>query len=215
MPAFADYCERPAVFVDAFGGRTNTVGGTRRAPPLGRPCRPKSISTEKETVKSFRYRLAMGVFVLGSFVGVANAEQVIVYEGPLDSSKQEITADFAVNRELGRAWIDVQIQSTDFVGAGVPDRAVIRKLVDGLYYDSARKQVLYKNATGLIVCAEDDTFLWMTSLKSTGKCRLTSSIEERKVDDGFNVHQQTVAEVVFDVQSPAPQQAAASERMSR
>ena len=166
-------------------------------------------------MKSFRRGLAMGVLAVGSFVGVANAEQVLVYKEPLDTSKEEISADFAVNRELGRAWIDVQIESRDDLGEGVPDRHVIMRSVDGLYYDSVRKQVLYRTANEPIVCAEENTFLWMTSLKSTGLCRLTSSTEHRKIDDGFNVHLQTVAEVVFDVQTSAPRQATASEGLAR
>jgi len=164
-------------------------------------------------MKSFRSKLIIGTFAVGCFVGVANAGQVIVYEGPVDNSK--ISADFAVNRELGRAWIDVQIESTKYLGEGLPEREVIMRSVAGLYYDSVRKQVLYQTANEPIVCAEDYTFLWMTSLKSTGQCKLTSNIEQRKIDDGFNVHQQPVAKVVFEVQSSAPQHASTSERMSR
>lgn len=153
----------------------------------------------------------VGALVLG-FVGVANAEQVIVYEAPLDGSNQQISADFAVNRKLGRAWVDVEVQGgvTGSEALFVPP---MEKQVDGLYYDSARKQVLYRTAAGPIVCAEDATTLGETHLKSTGNCRLIPSTERRPVDDGFDVREQTVAKVVFDAQSStAPQHAAAPGR---
>jgi len=159
-----------------------------------------------------RNRIAAAL-VVGSFVGVANASQIIVFEAPIDASKQQVSAEFGVNRELGRAWIDVKLQDTAYLGEGVPESEVIMRMLDGLYYDSARKQVLYRTAAETVVCAEDGTLLWTTYLKSTGNCRLTASTEQRKIDDGFNLHEQTVAKLVFDAQtSNAPQQAAAQPR---
>ncbi len=151
----------------------------------------------------------VGALVVG-FVGVSNAKQVTVYEAPLyDDSSQHISADFAVNRKLGRAWVDVEVQPA--VSGSEPQfDPPIEREVDGLYYDSARKQVLYRTDTGPIVCAEDATTLGGTYLKSTGNCRLIPSTERRSLDDGFEVHEQTVANVVLDAQTPtAPQQAAA------
>src|SRR5262249_8383348 len=80
---------------------------------------------------------------------------------------------------------------------------VIPKAIEGLHYDQARKQVLYRTGTEDIVCAEDATFLWSTYLKPTGRCLLTSLSEQRKMDDGFRIREQTVAEVVFQPQTSA------------
>ncbi len=86
---------------------------------------------------------------------------------------------------------------------------VISKQVEGLYYDSARKQVLYRTGNETVVCAEDATFLWSTSLKSTGQCLLTPRTEQRKIDDGFSIRERSVAKVVFEaLSSPASQHAA-------
>jgi hypothetical protein len=144
--------------------------------------------------------------MVGSFVGVANASHITVFEGPLDASKQEVSADFGVNRQLGRAWVDVEIRSTDFLGEGLPQVDVIMRPVDGLYYDATRKQVLYRTATESIVCAEDATLLWKTYLKSTGNCRLIPGKEQRKIDDGFNFHEQSVVKVVFDAHTSSARQ---------
>jgi len=135
-----------------------------------------------------------------SFVGVADAAQIIVFEAPLDNWDQKVSADFAANRELSRAWIDVYVGSTDALGEEPPVGQVISKAVEGLYYDPAHKQVRYRTATETIVCAEDATILWRTYLKSTGQCRLTPSSEQRKVDDGFKIREQTVAKIIFEAQ---------------
>src|SRR5215813_9696592 len=157
-------------------------------------------------MKSLRSKLVGALVGVAGGIGVANAEQVIVYEA-VGGSSQLVSASFAVKRELGRAWVDVQVQSSASSGEPVL-YPPIEKHVDGLYYDSARKQVLYRTATGPIVCAEDATALWATYLKSTGNCRLIPITEQRKIDDGFDVREQTVARVVLDVQATGAQHAA-------
>jgi hypothetical protein len=158
---------------------------------------PGVVIPMEEFMRSFRNKLAICALGVVSLAGVADAAQLIVFEAPLDNWRQEVSADFAVNRELGRAWIDVQVESTG-PGEEVPNREVISKAVDGLYYDPARKQVLYRTATANIVCAEDARFLWRTYLKATGQCLLTPLSEKRKVDDGFNIRERTVAKVVLE-----------------
>lgn len=159
-----------------------------------------------------RTTLAIAALVVGSFVPVANAAPVVVFERPLDMGDEEISANFGVARELGRAWVDVQLQSTNYLGEGLPPAYVIMRMVDGLYYDPMRRQVLYRTAAEPVVCAEDASFLWTTYLKSTGNCLLSSSTERRKIDDGFTVREKTVGKVVFDApasgslsQTAAPQ----------
>jgi hypothetical protein len=161
-------------------------------------------------MKSFKNKLTICAFAVVSFVGVADAAQRVVFEVPVDESRQEISADFAVNRELGRAWVDVKMNSTN-VGEEAQFPEVISKAVEGLYYDPYRKQVLYRTATESIVCAEDARFLWSTYLKATGRCLLTPVFEQRKVDDGFNIRKETLAKVVFEAQPSA----VAAERAAR
>jgi hypothetical protein len=116
-----------------------------------------------------------------------------VFERPLNSEDLD-AAHFNVDRELGRAWIEVVIIG-DYTVDEEPE--VVRRPLDGLYYDPARKQVIYRNGAKKIVCAEDSSFLGDTSLKETGQCQLRLSSEKRKVDDGFNVDEETVGKVVF------------------
>jgi len=156
----------------------------------------------------------MCALAFAALAGGADATQIIVFEAPFDNWNQGISAGFAANRELGRAWIDVQVETKSFGEDPLP-REVISKAVEGLYYDKDRKQVLYRTATETIVCAEDATFLWRTYLKSTGQCLLTPGTEQRKIDDGFNIRERTFAKVVFDTQtSTSSQQAASSTGMT-
>jgi hypothetical protein len=165
-------------------------------------------------MKLFTSRVAIGALVIGSFVGVANAAQLIVFEQPLNNWREEVSADFAANRELGRAWIEVEL-TTRALGEEGPTQEVIPKAVEGLYYDSARKQVLYRTGTETIVCAEDAVFLWRSYLKSTGQCLLTPRTEQRKMDDGFSIRERSVGKVVFEaLTSPASQHAASSKAMT-
>jgi hypothetical protein len=79
---------------------------------------------------------------------------------------------------------------------------VVRRALDGLYYDPASKQVIYRNGAKEIVCAEDSSFLGVTSLKETGRCELRLSSETRRIDDGFKVREETVGKVLFEARNP-------------
>jgi hypothetical protein len=123
----------------------------------------------------------------------AGAVSKTVFERPLNSKDLD-AAHFDVDRDLGRAWIDVVLIG-DYTVDEEPE--VVRQKLDGLYYDPARKQVIYRIGAKRIVCAEDSSTLGITSLKDTGQCQLRLSSEKRKVDDGFHVDEETVGKVVF------------------
>jgi hypothetical protein len=147
------------------------------------------------------HKITVGVLVLGCSVAVAEPAQIIVFERDLETSGEEISANFGVNRELGRAWIDVQIESMT-PADDEPLRLVISRPIEGLSYDSDRKQVLYRVGGETIVCAEDASILWRTYLKSTGRCQLRTVSERRKADDGFMIRDRIMARVVFETQTP-------------
>jgi len=155
--------------------------------------------------------ITIGVLALGCSVAVAEPAQIIVFEPDLELRGEEISANFSVNRELGRAWIDVQIESMTPID-DEPLRRVISRPIDGLSYDSARKQVLYRVGGETIVCAEDATILWRTYLKSTGQCPLRTVSERRKVDDGFSIRDRIMAKVVFEAQPTMASEHAAAMR---
>jgi hypothetical protein len=126
--------------------------------------------------------------------GAAGA--ITVFEKPLNH--ETLTAHFDVDRKLGRAWVDVMIEPSDYP-AREPD--VVRRKIDGLYYDATQKAVIYQNGTQKIVCAKDSSFLGMTSLNVTGQCILRASSKTQSVDDGFRPENEEVGKVVFEARN--------------
>jgi len=122
----------------------------------------------------------------------APASQTI-FEGRLQN--QDLKAHFDVDRKLGRAWVDVELTSNSLSDVS---SEVIPRGLEGLYYDQARGQVIYRNGATGIVCAEDSSFLGLRSLKDTGQCQLRVSSETRRVDDGFDGQQEMVGKVTFE-----------------
>jgi hypothetical protein len=120
-----------------------------------------------------------------------------IFEKPIQYD-DDISAHFNVNRDLGRAWVEVQL-TPPIEGDGVPEPEVIKEAVNGLYYDRDTKQVIYQKGPTRTVCAEDSTFLWTTGLKETGQCPLRASSQTRKVDDGFDLEDTLIGKVVLEV----------------
>ena len=149
---------------------------------------------------AFRVVLAVGALYLPVALAAKGAIAKTIFERPLQN--EELTAHFDVNRDLGRAWIQVEV-SEDLPAGYAQSREpeVFPRAVDGLYYDQASKQVIYRNGTTRVVCAEDSTFLWGKSLKETGQCPLRVTSETRQVDDGFNPHQETLGKVLLELPS--------------
>jgi len=118
---------------------------------------------------------------------------------------QYISAYFGVNRNLGRAWVEVAVAPY----VDTPQRDVIaRKMIKGLYYDAERKAVIYQQGGKETVCAEDWHFLLSTSLKTTGNCELKVSAKARNVDDGFTVDKEPVTKVTLIAHKLTPAKAA-------
>jgi hypothetical protein len=123
-----------------------------------------------------------------------------VFEQPIPHQTVD-AAYFAVDRDLGRAWIDVELASTEIDKGpewSPPVTNVVQRRLEGLHYDPARKQVLYGNGPSAVVCA-DDLSSPGSALKTTGQCELKVSSETRRVDDGFTPQEEAVGKVVFEV----------------
>ncbi len=128
---------------------------------------------------------------------VVHASPFVVLEKEQVSETSLINASFEVNRELGRAWVEIQISDS---GSSGDDAivGVIRKQIEGLSYDQAKNQVVYVNGARSVVCAVESGFLFQKSLKPTGDCAISISSENRIRDDGFELSSQVVSKVLFD-----------------
>jgi len=141
------------------------------------------------------------MFVLTLFAApVVHASPLVVLENEKASNTSVISAKFEVNRELGRAWVEIQITDSGLIGE---DSLVglIRQSVEGLSYDQGSNQVVYTHEGRSVVCANDKDLLFQHYLKDTGECPIAISFENRTSDDGFNQTSRVVSKVVFDPQA--------------
>ena len=117
------------------------------------------------------------------------------------NSFDDASKSYAINRELGRAWIEVtltvQPSGDDSVA---PD--VIRVQVPGLGFDAAASAVVFRANDGQAVkCAQvtqkQRLFSKQDVIEPTGHCELIRKYVTVPIDDGFVVEQVQRFEVHF------------------
>jgi len=143
--------------------------------------------------------LTVGAHCAAATLAQGGARSEIVYSRVL-VVHERLRAWFQVDRELGRAWVAVELRwlTPDSYPWG-GQTLDIPSPVDGLYYDKSTKQLVYQSGKVRVVCAEDWTLLWHTALKETGQCPLRVSSQTRTLYDGFNRRDETVGEVVLQL----------------
>ncbi len=152
--------------------------------------------------KSLSWIMALAVVALAAPPVIAAPAQVheTVFERPIYN--RDLTASFEVDRQHGQGWIEVKLTPHTYFEFTDSIPEVVRRNLDGLYYDAARRELIYRSGTRSVVCAEDSHFLGTPTLKETGQCKLRVSTEERAVDNGLK---QTVSTVLFEA-TPSVQQ---------
>ena len=145
------------------------------------------------------FSAALGLAALNLPAAMAAGRGVTktIFERRIEDN-EDISANFNVDRDLGRAWVEVALTGQDY-GDEPPEIQVIKEAVNHLYYDRDTKQVIYQKGRTRAVCAEDSTFLWSTGLKETGQCPLRASSQTQKVDDGFDLADMLIGKVVLEV----------------
>jgi hypothetical protein len=102
----------------------------------------------------------------------------------------EITPSFDINAELGRAWVNLEID--DSPSDPDSDSYDKRVKVEGLSYDTKTKEIIYTSEDGLVtVCAETRTrgrgIFRSTRIKNTQACFFEEGKVVSSYDDGFYV----------------------------
>lgn len=105
-----------------------------------------------------------------------------------DGFADDIQPEFMINKDLGRAWVNVvTVQEWD-EDDDYNDNFI---KVEGLTYNQETKEVVYSEGTKSVVCAAYQTrgrgIFRRTVLKNTSDCQFVISKETRSVDDGFYV----------------------------
>lgn len=149
------------------------------------------------------WALAVGAFYASASLAQGGTRNEVVFSRAM-GPHERLRAEFQVDRELGRAWVAVELRWLTPDGYPWGGQTLdIPSAVDGLYYDKSTKQLVYQSGKVRVVCAEDWTLLWHTALKETGQCPLRVSSQTRTLYDGFNRRDETVGEVVLQLPAAA------------
>ncbi len=151
-------------------------------------------------MRSIKNGVMYSLLLFGANAQSAPEEPIMLVEEPICSAT-DVTTQFEVNRELGRAWIRIEFAEARNTQGPSPVKTV-RKAVEGLSYDPNVKSVIERIGADTFVCAVDVEFLWTKSLRATENCPIRVSTEERVADDGLETRKETVAKVVMLPQHP-------------
>jgi hypothetical protein len=137
--------------------------------------------------------LLMFTLLLSSF---AYSGEYKVFEKPTSAFYKEIDSDFAINTDLGRAWIDITVGEKLNSPRREHPRKHYRQKVEGLYYDQNSEAIMLETGGELIECASVRRGRIFRNLviKSTG-CRLESKIAYKTIDDGYNQYRRRFFQV--------------------
>lgn len=133
-------------------------------------------------------------------MGAAHASEAVVLETLDFYTYGKAEARFEVNKELGRAWVVMDI--TEFRRGPRSDHRTrsIRELVPGLSYDAASRTIVYDKDGALHECAKVTSrgrSIFRYDKITPLNCSLNVKKAKKEVDDGFRVRHQSVMQAVL------------------
>lgn len=132
--------------------------------------------------------------VLFLFVStLAHAVEIKVSEMPVDFFRPNAKATFEVNKEMGRAWVEVEMFDRAHGDAGAGS-SWTRVKVQGLVFDEAQSAITLTHEGQVFECASVTRRWYGTVIRPTG-CVLQTRKVKRTYDDGYNTYKREVFEV--------------------
>lgn len=137
-----------------------------------------------------------------SFSAIAAADSVKIFE-TRDSmvSLSDVTNTFQVNRELGRAWVNVSIAERSGDDTWYNDTRV---KVEGLAMNAEKTAIVYEANGSATECAtvSPKRGLFGTNLiiRPTGACKFETKKAKIDVDNGFEIRRIPMIQVYLNVQ---------------
>lgn len=119
-----------------------------------------------------------------------------IFKSPTGAFSASKSKKFAINPELGRAWVEVDLyyamsETSDYYRVAVP----------GLSYDRERFEVVFDAEGRRVVCATvEQRGWWIFShdrIEATGDCELSHRYVKVPVDNGFAIEHIEHFEVHF------------------
>ena len=132
---------------------------------------------------------------------VAAADSIKIYETQ-STGIDSLLPEFEINKELGRAWVNVVERQFWGDESTYHDNLV---KVEGLSYDTTEKVVVFEKEDGeRVVCSKLYNRRWVIdiggSLNDTGACTFEVKKVKVNVDNGFEVSKVTMLQVFLNVE---------------
>lgn len=139
-------------------------------------------------------KFLVSLMVFASFNVLAEVK-TIQLEKTLSGYYSHMQGEFAINSELGRAWVVVRGVFSDPESSSDEYRIKI----EGLSYNKETKQVVYTDGERTAVCAniKITRILKDQFVKQTEACKFEERTIKARVDDGFEI--KTKAYDIFDL----------------
>ena len=131
---------------------------------------------------------------------VAAAESTLIFQTK-NYSNYDVYPEFQVNKELGRAWVNVVL--SEYVGDS-SNYFDNRVKIEGLSYNPETKEIVLEKDGQQIVCGSIYNRRWVIdiggSVRTTGRC--TFSVKKIKVveDNGFETYKVPMLQVYLNVE---------------
>jgi hypothetical protein len=111
---------------------------------------------------------------------------VTVTEIPVDFFRPNTRASFAVNKDLGRAWVEIE-QHDNTNGSGEAGNVSLwtRAIVNGLVFNESLSKITLTYEGQLFECADVVRKWYGIRITNTG-CELETKRITRTIDDGYN-----------------------------
>lgn len=128
--------------------------------------------------------IALGVSIT-SMTALA-ADSRAIFTAPISAQEASKSKRFAINAELGRAWVEIDVLHDT---SEITER--YRVQVPGLTYSKDAAQIVYSSGDRSVVCAHvRSNGPWIFKhqrIEPTGNCELTRRYVSVPIDDGFAV----------------------------
>ncbi len=131
---------------------------------------------------------------------VAAAESTMIFEVN-DDRYYDVAPEFEVNKDLGRAWVNVVLSETTGDSTFYVDNRV---KIEGLSYDVASKNIILEKNGEEIVCGSMYNRRWVLdggrSIRNSGRCKFSVKHAKKQIDNGFEVYSIRVIQVFLNVE---------------
>lgn len=131
---------------------------------------------------------------------LAAAESTLIFETK-NYSNYDVTPTFDVNKNLGRAWVNILLAEFRGDSSTYSDELV---KIEGLTYDAATKSIVLNRNGETIVCGTFYNQRWVIdfggTIRSTKRCTFKVKKVTVETDEGFEIVRVPMIQVYLNVQ---------------